>query len=225
MKKKENYIEFQNEINKRKINYLIHFTPTINLLSIFEQNAIISRKKLFEIGEYNDEFEIHDYVDYMDSQRLDNLTDFINLSIEYPNYFLLNVFRKRHNFTHYQWCILKIKPSYIFESETLFSVCNAASNAAHRYGIDKTFNKFKSMFNLSLNIGGRIRNRINLKDKYPTDVQAEVLVKDTIQLSDILEICFENEEILNSNISAFNISGFDTAKFKVDKSLFLNNRL
>ena len=224
MTTKENYIEFQKEIEQRKIDYLVHFTPTINLLSIFEQNAIISRKKLFEIGEYNDDFEIHDYIDYMDAHRLDNLTDYINLSIQFPNYFLLNVFRKRHNFTHYQWCIMKINPKYIYQTDTLFSVCNAASNAAHKYGIGKSIDKFKAMFNLSLNIGGRIRNRINLKEKYPTDVQAEVLVKDTIQLSDIIEICFENEETLNSNISAFNISGFDTSKFKVDKSLFLNIR-
>lgn len=225
MKLKTNHIEFQNEINNRGIEYLIHFTPTINLLSIFEQESIISRKRLFEIGEYNDEFEIHDYVDYMDAQRLDNLTDYINLSIQFPNYFLLNVFRKRNSFAHYQWCILKIDPKYIYSDETLFSVCNAASNAAHTIGINGSIEKFRNMFTSSLNIGGKIRNRGGLKNKYTTDVQAEVLVQNSIPLSDIVEVCFENEDTLNSNISAFNIFGFDTSRFKIDSSLFSNNRI
>ena len=51
MELKPNYIEFQNEIEQRGIEHLIHFTPAINLLSIFEQDKLLSRALLeqFEI--------------------------------------------------------------------------------------------------------------------------------------------------------------------------------
>ena len=46
MNLKQNYIEFQKEIADRGIEHLIHFTPTINLLSIFEQGKLLSRALL-----------------------------------------------------------------------------------------------------------------------------------------------------------------------------------
>ena len=46
MAHKSNHMEFQNEIEQRGIEYLIHFTPAINLLSIFEQEKLLSRALL-----------------------------------------------------------------------------------------------------------------------------------------------------------------------------------
>ncbi len=225
MEIKPNYIEFKKEIEHRNIEYLVHFTPTINLLSIYEQGYLYSRKKLKEIGEFNPDMAIEDYVDYMDPLRLDKIIDHINLSIQFPNYFLLNAFRQRLDSAHYQWCVIKIKPDYIFEKETKFAVCNAASRAAAYYGIDDSIQKFRKMFDNNLNVGGKIRTRYNLPAKYPTDAQAEVLVNKPIPISDFIEISFENEEALNGNCAAFNISGFDTSKFKVDANIFSNQRI
>jgi hypothetical protein len=225
MELKENHKEFRKEIETRDIDYLVHFTPTINLLSIYEQGYLHSRKKLMEIGKFNPDLAIEDYVDYMDPLRLDKLIDHINLSIQFPNYFLLNVFQKRHNFVHYQWCIIKIIPDYIFEKDTKFAVCNAASRAAANYGIAGSIQKFRQMFNPTLNVGGKVRTRINLSSKYCTDAQAEVLVNKPIPLSDFVEVSFENEETLNANNAAFRISGFDTSKFNLDLSLFSNQRI
>jgi len=222
---KSNYRRFEDEINKRGIDSLIHFTPTINLLSIYERGYIYSRQKLKEINEFNPELAIEDYVDYMDAIRLDKLTDYINMSIQFPNYFLLNAFRGRHNFAHYQWCVIKLTPDYIYEEGTMFSVCNAASRAAANYGIDGSIEKFLQLFSNQLDISGQLRTRANLQDKFPTEVQAEVLVKIPIPISHIIEVVFENEDILNSNISAFNISGFDTSKFIVNPQLFGNQRV
>ena len=41
MELKHNHLEFKQEIANRGIEYLIHFTPTINLLSIYEQGKIL----------------------------------------------------------------------------------------------------------------------------------------------------------------------------------------
>lgn len=46
MDKKAQHIEFENEIANRGISQLVHFTPTINLLSIFEQGKLLSRALL-----------------------------------------------------------------------------------------------------------------------------------------------------------------------------------
>ncbi len=46
MDKKSDYIYFQEEISKRGIEFLIHFTPTINLYSILEHGKLMSRKNL-----------------------------------------------------------------------------------------------------------------------------------------------------------------------------------
>ncbi len=60
MNLKNNYFEFENEINNRGIECLVHFTPTLNLLSILEQNKLLSRSVLesLDIKQY----DIMDYV-------------------------------------------------------------------------------------------------------------------------------------------------------------------
>ena len=59
MDKKADYIYFQEEISKRGIEFLIHFTPTINLYSILEQGKLMSRKTLENLD--IEQFDILDY--------------------------------------------------------------------------------------------------------------------------------------------------------------------
>src|SRR5687768_17407691 len=109
MELKKNHTEFQKEISDRGIQHLIHFTPTINLLSIFEQNIILSRA-LLEQNDIDD--TLLDFIEFLDSIRYDD-NRYINLSISSPNYFLFNRFRERTRDKHYiNWCVLKIKPKY-----------------------------------------------------------------------------------------------------------------
>lgn len=60
MELKTDYIEFQSEISRRGIEYLIHFTPTINLYSILEQGKLMSRRALENL-----DFEQFDVLDYI----------------------------------------------------------------------------------------------------------------------------------------------------------------
>jgi len=62
-----------------------------------------------------------------------------------------------------------------------------------------------------------------LKSKYPTDVQAEVLVKNEILVSDIIQVCFKDENDLAMGKAA--LSDYNTSNFVVDASLFTNSRL
>lgn len=226
MELKPNYIEFQNEIEQRGIEHLIHFTPAINLLSIFEQGKLLSRALLeqFDI----DQTDIFDYVEFTDEIRFDDKS-YINLSIQHPNSFLFNRFRqKTAEESHIFWCVLKIDKKYIYQTDTLFSVTNAA-NSHNKRNIRVTGDivKFRMLFANSLQIvtsyTSRTISRNNLPMKYPTDEQAEVLVRNEIFVSDILQVCFKDENDLAMGKAA--LSDYNTSNFVVDASLFTNSRL
>jgi len=225
MEEKQNQLEFKKEISDRGIEHLIHFTPTINLLSIFEQGKLLSRALLekFDI----DQTDIFDYIEFTDDIRFDDKS-FINLSIQHPNSFLFNRFReKTKNDVHINWCVLKIDNKYIYQTATLFSVTNAANSHNKRnVRVTGDIGKFQMMFADSLQIvtsyNTRAISRNGLKTKYPTDEQAEVLVKNEISISDILQVCFKDEKDLAAGKAA--LSDYNTSKFVVDATLFTNTR-
>lgn len=225
MVEKQNAFEFREEISSRGIQHLVHFTPTINLLSIIEQGKIMSRSLLekFDI----EQTDIFDYVEFSDEIRFDDKS-YINLSVQHPNSSLFSRFRnKTMGDAHMLWCVLKIEPKYIFKFDTLFSVTNAANTHNKRtVGVTGDLAKFRMLFSPSLPIvtsyGSRLLQRENLKDKYPTDEQAEVLVKGEIPIESILEICFRNQAEMASTKAALN--GFNKLSFAVDPVLFSNAR-
>lgn len=221
MELKHDYTAFQKEILDRGIEQLIHFTPTINLLSIFEQRKLLSRA-LLEKNDIDD--TILDFIEFLDDIRFDD-KNYINLSVSSPNYFLFNRFRERTQDKSYiNWCVLKIHPQYIYKKDTLFSVTNAASSIAKRvYGISDEIQKFRKLFENGLSLKFGIVQRGSLKSKYPTDVQAEVLVKNEIALSDILQVCFKNDEQLAEAKAA--LIGYNTNNFVIDPILFTNSRI
>lgn len=226
MEEKHNHIEFQEEIANREIECLIHFTPTINLLSIFGQGKLLSR--VFLESQDIDQTDIFDYIEFTDEIRFDDKS-YINLSAQHPNTFLFNRFReKTKNEIHINWCVLKIDKKYIYQKDTLFSITNAANSYNKRnVGVTGDIDKFRLMFADSLRVvtsyNSRIITRGNLKDKYPTDEQAEVLVKDEILVADILQVCFKDEQSLAAGKAA--LSDFNTSNFVVDSTLFTNTRI
>lgn len=222
---KPNYQEFQREIENREIEYLIHFTPTLNLYSILEQKKLMSRASLESLD--IEQFDILDYVQFTDDVRFDD-KNYLNLSLSAPNTFLFSKFRQKtaNDFT-INWCVLKIDPKHIYDSGTLFAVTNAASSAAKRqYGISGDIKKFRQLFleELNINTFNGIRNlkRGNIADKYPTDVQAEILIKDSLSSKSIISVCFQSEEKLAEAKAA--MYEFDTSNFIVDSEVFNPNR-
>lgn len=157
------------------------------------------------------------------------IKSYINLSIQHPNSFLFNRFRqKMANEHHIYWCVLKIDKKYIYQEDTLFSVTNAANNHNKRnVGVTGEIDKFRMLFANSLQVitsyNSTTITRNNLKSKYTTDEQAEVLVKNEISTSDILQVCFKDEIDLAAGKAALSV--YDTSNFVVDASLFTNSRI
>lgn len=216
---KVNHLEFRKEIERRNIECLIHFTTTLNLYGIIEQGAILSRESLEGLDV--ESYDILDYVQFTDKIRYDDAR-YINLSVSRLNSFLFSRFSNRTlNDPSISWCVLKIDPSVILLEETLFSVTNAASYSAQKIGINGSLETFKRMFSDTLTLeNGRSYTRKGLLECYPTDIQAEVLVKDIIDSSCVKEVCFQSKHDLVRTKAAFCDLEFDRPLFKVDKSCF-----
>ena len=186
--KTDHYL-FSAEIIKRNIQYLVHFTPTINLVGMCEIGYILPRHELIKLDLFND--EMRDYTEFTDEVRLDD-DKYINTSIQHPNDFLLRKFKERSNDKPWvRWCVIKINPKYIYDDETLFSVTNAANKYnRENIGITGDFAKFKSMFAETVKVVSANysmeKHRDGLTDNLTTDSQAEVLIKNKIPLTDII---------------------------------------
>ncbi len=210
---KGDYKKFQDEIKERGIEYLIHFTTTSNLSSILENGKLMSR----EILESNDlAFDI------IDSHRYDDLKQYINLSLSGPNTEMFKA--KRRDYKDRNWCVLKIDPKHIYDRETRFSYHNAAHTVKLQDGISGDLSQFKKLFKQKLDITNsygtlNVETRDSqLLPKYPTCVQAEILVRDSTPIESILEVCFESKEKMEEAKAAMRSP--DTSLFKVDKEIF-----
>lgn len=214
---KDNYPEFKHEVDTRGINKLVHFTPTVNLLGMMDLGKIVNREQLEKIGENHIDFLL-DYTQMTDDYRFDD-PSYINLSIEHPNTFLLNRFQQKTKDKHHiQWCVLEVDVEPIYWTDTRFSVTNAASNAAKSYGIGSGLEHFKNMFNESITVKNRTLKRNNLSSRYPTDVQAEILVKNEIGMDRVHRIAFQNKDDLLLAKAA--VTNLDSFNLTVDINLF-----
>lgn len=213
------------EVNRRGIDSLIHFTPTVNLFGIYEHGRIMSRKLIEELDV--DFTDLHDFVKFTDDLRIDD-KDYINVSIQECNHFLFDVFvQKTQHQAEVSWCIIKLCPSILLKENILFSKTNAANsfnkkNGGISSGIDGFNHMFLDQLLIKTSTSRRVLSRRDLKLCYPTCRQAEVLVKKEIELKYIKSVCFQNKTRLASAKAA--LYEFDTSLFIVDDASFNTQR-
>lgn len=211
---------FKNEVKARKIERLVHFTPLRNLVGIFEQECILSRDELEKLGAESSALDLWDYISINDKIRLDNLSQFVNTSIQNINYPLLQIFRKRLSSEFPSWCVLEISVDLIWGEHTLFSIGNAASKASKHLGIDGSFEKFLRLFEYESRAHEHTEFDFSGLNQ-PVDVQSEVLILDKIPMTAIQKICFESEaDKLTALGTARMFSSGPLPEFAVDLSMF-----
>lgn len=212
-------------VTNRGIMRLYHFTPIENFISILERGYILSRSKVDELKLLDDGFFTADYVDHMDEKRLDSLRNYINLSLSRPNWYLLKEFQQRSEQNPRDWCILSLDISPMLNGTALFSVCNAASATAKRYGVSGGSAAFERMFMQEIVTPKGIFTRKEIPRHYTTDIQAEVLIKDSISTEYIKEAFLPNQTKLNQYKAAFNLMGLNSSVLTVNQELFLGPKL
>lgn len=213
---------FHSDIARRGITRLVHFTTLINLFSIYEQGALLSRNRLFDLQITTPNLHLDHYLTINDRIRLDCAPNFINLSIQMPNRWLLKAFKSALERKDDAWCILAIDLEPIMWRDTVFSVNNAASSVARTAGIGPSINHWNALFAATVKgSGGRVFNRSAMPANLPTDAQAEVLVKDEIPTSFIQEIIFENNEDLRTARGALSfLINSSPPSLRADPTLF-----
>ncbi|USQ72578.1 DUF4433 domain-containing protein [Roseomonas mucosa] len=125
-----------------------------------------------------------------DRLRLDGCRAATSLSIGFPNYKMF--YRYRCDNRSSRWVVLALHPKILWEKDCVFCCHNAASSAVSRRLLSerRKIEAFMEMFAELEGYPSRLSQKLLSYD--PTDVQAEVLVFDTIEPSDIMAAVFEN---------------------------------
>lgn len=179
-------IEIEQEARRRGIQRLCHFTPSRNLVHILSGGTgILATKHLRE-----DERSVYTQTDL---ERLDQHEEHICCSIQFPNAWYFAIAQAKEILFR-DWVVLLIDPKYLWHPGTLFCPRNAASDRGRN--IVQGTDGFLSLFADAVpGMNGRFFSRLpNHCFFCPTDEQAEVLVPDQIELSDILAIVVESED-------------------------------
>jgi hypothetical protein len=163
---------------------LTHFTPSLNLPSIFADGQLRSVKDLSE--------DVRACYRATDLQRLDGYLDKVCCSMQYPNGFYFDIARREADVNYPDWVCLLLDKAVAATKGTLFCPRNAAAaagravpgvvglNACYAYSVRGQ--------------GGLTRTRGPQHDPgSPTDVQAEALVTAPVPLSAIYAIVFPAE--------------------------------
>lgn len=164
---------------------LTHFTPALNLPSIFADGQLRSVKDLSE--------DVRACYRATDLQRLDSYPDKVCCSLQYPNGFYFDIARRKPEVVNYpDWVCLLLDKTVAAAEGTLFCPRNAAAAADSAVPGAAGLN---ACYAPSVRgQGGQTRTRGPRHDPgSPTDIQAEVLVTAPVPLSAIYAIVFPAE--------------------------------
>lgn len=181
-----------NEINRRQIRYLVHFTRISNLESILT-NGFVPRNILKNRGI---PCKCNDCV------RADERVDCTCFSIEYPNEFLFNIFKARYKDD--TWCVLQLDIVNVLKNHNgakHYCMYNAGGSPEWvKNPKSSSLLAFHNMF-LESNPDSRhpyTRTSKDLKPFLPTHHQAEILIENTIAPQYITAIFFRNQSDFNN---------------------------
>jgi len=164
---------------------LTHFTPALNLPSIFADRQLRSVKDLSG--------DVRACYRATDLRRLDGYPDKVCCSLQYPNGFYFEIARRNADVVNYpDWVCLLLDKTVAATEGTLFCPRNAAAAASRA---DPGAAGLNACYAPSVRgQGGQTRTRGSQHDPgSPTDVQAEVLVTAPVPLSAIHAIVFPTE--------------------------------
>ena len=169
----------------RNITTLTHFTRVENLSSILE-NGLLGREQLDSQG---------GSFYFNDPHRYDEQRGGICLNLSFPNYRMFwKIRQKTEEVAHSQWVVLLLDVDVLWEFDCAFCQENAASNTVHGIPLEdrKSLDALRSLFCEEFHDGTRVisRDSLAIRENYPTNPQAEILVFDRIPSRYINTIVF-----------------------------------
>ena len=182
-----NVEQIKQKVKMRGIQWLVHFTHIQNVDSILEHGIMPRWETEWLETTLNKENKFI----FPDQYRADEKNASC-LSIMFPNNEML--WHKRQQYPDIDWVFLLLKPDVLWECDCAFYPTNAASTGLRHKSVEnfKTIAAFEAMFASEVKKETTyeiktITRPEKLKSYLPTDVQAEVLVFNTIAPSYITE--------------------------------------
>jgi len=170
------YEDIQSFIGYRRIERIVHLTRLENLNNICHSGAILSLHQL----EKN-----HIHANPFDGRKPEGqkYKNYVNCSLTYYNFFML------YGLVHKSGepvVLLYIKPDYLWKQGTEFCKFNAATDRGRH--IAPGYQTLTSLFDDTVRDRQGLQDRNSKPINLPTCIQAEVLIRDGIPLTDIMEI-------------------------------------
>lgn len=175
--------EIAEELTKRRIKWLVHFTLAFNAPGILRHGLVprgfLERKPLRDIISSV----------FPDDNRLDKMLFANCISVSFPNYQLFYAKRSQIN---KKWAVVLIEPDMVTKCPCLYFYHNAASGISGGRSIDS----FQHMFyDQKINEpSAGLRSYLKLPDYYTTSPQAEILINSAIPAKFIRAVCVEDWE-------------------------------
>lgn len=188
--------EIEPLVHKRKIRDLIHFTQLDNLDSIL-RHGVCSQKTIKDARNAI-KAKVNDF------ERWDMRKDCVNVSIEFPNVWLLKQYKKKAPNAH--WVVLVLSTELLYEQDNYYAYHNASTReiSSKLQNLCKP-EDFEAMFADRFTVHLRNdnnrpfdRNELTGIDYLPTSDQAEILVRGTISPKFIKRIIFSDEADMNA---------------------------
>lgn len=179
----------------RQIHRLCHFTHVSNLSNILK-NGILSSRNI-------------PYSQWNDKDRVDGYTEYVCTSVELPNTYCLNNMVQKTGTNIEDWVIFKINP-YIIDDTSLFCPVNAAKECG-KY-VSEGVEAYESIF-----LNDEWARNPKWISSIPSNLQAEVLIKECIPVSQIGAIIF-HENFFDNDI--FNLVKQANIELRQSSDLF-----
>ncbi|MBK8972703.1 MAG: DUF4433 domain-containing protein [Hahellaceae bacterium] len=159
--------QIQNIVDDRKIPYLVHFTPVVNLASILRL-GILSRSGLQGISYCQPDQSFHP----------GSWERWISCSVSYPNYKMLysKLMTMPASQTGGGWVILLLSPDLLWEQHCVFTATNSTVEGRELFSDPARYGTAQAFERLFAGEGWRI----GIPESYTTDPQAEVLIHEEI---------------------------------------------
>ena len=176
-------LDIMDEVSRRGITRLCHFTHLSSFRQIVDHKAVLStqvlvRKRLTAAVN--------------DRQRLDGHLDYIPCSLTFPNLWVLDAYRERGHRTD-EWVVLLLKKMLLWQPSAKFSPVNAATAfGAH---VADGVEGLVSMFQPRPPSVNPIYRRPQHLKSCPTDNQAEVLVSKAILADEVIGVVSMTPEV------------------------------
>lgn len=213
---------YKNIIKDRNITRLCHFTRTNNLPFILG-DGIDSHNGIIANALINDT----SFLKPTDEKRIDGKKDYICTSVQYPNsFYFSNVQKREAQKLFSDWVIMEIDPK-IIDDTTLFCPVNAATKGGTL--INSGVDAFEHIFD---NVVYGARDRVFEREMFkphniPTNIQAEVMIKNKISKEHIFGLIFASEEEAKKEKLRLELCGIDLSntEIKYCEQLFKNKFL